>query len=59
MKKILFFTLAATFILASCGQKDVTEEAAETSTPVAQQEVVAENPTVLAANYEQYNEGSL
>ncbi len=61
MKKILFFTLAASLLLASCGQKDVTTDSANTSVPVeqAKQELVAEDKTVLAANFEVYNEGSL
>ena len=61
MKKILFFTLASAVLLASCGQKDVSNDVVSTSTPVeqAQEEVVAVAPTVLAANYEEYNEWSL
>ena len=59
MKKILFFTLATSLLLASCGQQETSNESAQTSTPVAQEETVAESPTVLAANFEVYNEGSL
>ena len=61
MKKILFFTLASAVLLASCGQSDNSADIVSTSVPIeqAQQEIVAESPTVLAANYEEYNEGSL
>jgi len=61
MKKILFFTLAATFLLASCGQKVVPTEPVATSLPIeeAKQEIAEEQKTVLAANFEVYDEGSL
>ena len=61
MKKILFFTLASAVLLTSCGQSDNSADIVSTSVPIeqAQQEIVAESPTVLAANYEEYNEGSL
>lgn len=61
MKKILFFTLAASLLLASCGQKEVVTPVANTSLPIeqAKQEIVAEDPVVLAANYENYDAGSL
>lgn len=61
MNKIVSGLVVSSVLLASCGQKDVPQvipESVSTSTPVVQQWVV-ENPTVLAANYELYNKGSV
>ena len=61
MKKVIFFTLASAVLLASCGQQDTSTNSASTSAPIeqAQQELVADNKTVLASNFEVYNEASL
>lgn len=61
MKKILFFTLVSMFFLASCGQQEVVDQSASTSTPIeqAKQEITDESKTVLAANFEVYNPGSI
>jgi len=64
MKKIIFLVLAMAFVLSSCGQDEVvqvvdTAEVAMEKIEEAKQEIVEQPKTVLSANYEEYNEGSL
>ena len=60
-KKVFVLLVITSIALVSCGKKEVAqvqEQLSETSTPALVQETV-ENQTVLAANYEEYNEWSL